>query len=202
MFRSASIAAFFLMVSAGTAAADDLSALPPADSASAWQEDEGLGAAMTDAELDEHRGGFILADGIALDFSAIIDSYVDGRLVLQSQVTWTQQGAVTSHSGPIAAQATPEILAALARAGIQLSAETVGDGGFYVSADGQSAFVHRVSDGQISNLLVNFGNGGDFHQEITLSLGLPGFEASQAAMAEVLMARSLASEIQAAALAR
>ena len=66
MFRSASIAAFFLMVSAGTAAADDLSALPPADSASAWQEDEGLGAAMTDAELDERaRAGVDVRVGVA-----------------------------------------------------------------------------------------------------------------------------------------
>lgn len=201
MFRSASIAALLIAISAGVASADELAGLAPAN---AWLplQDEDLGQRMSDAELDEHRGGFILADGVALDFGAIIDSYIDGQLVLQSKVTWTQQGAVTTHAGPIASQATPDVLAALARAGIQLSAEAVGDGGFYVSADGQSAFVHRLSDGQISNLLVNVGSGGDFHQEITLSLGLPGFEATQAAMGEVLMARSLAGEIQAAALTR
>lgn len=197
MFRSASIAAFLFVVSAGVVRADEMPLPAAPDIAPAWE-----GEALSDAELDEHRGGFILADGVALDFSAVIDSYVDGQLVLQSQVTWTQQGAVTNHAGPIAAQATPEILAALARAGIQLGSETVGDGGFFVAANGQTAFVHRISDGQISNLLVNVGSGGDFHQEISISLGLPGFEGTQAAMAEALMARTLASDIQAAILGR
>ncbi|ATQ42968.1 hypothetical protein [Caulobacter mirabilis] len=194
MFRSASIAALVWVASAATAPAD---AVVPQDASPAW-----AGEALSDLELDEHRGGFILIDGTALDFSAVVDSYVNGQLVLQSQVTWTQQGAVTSHSGPAAADVSPEILAALAQAGIKLGPGALGDGGFYVTPDGQAAFVHRFSEGQVANLLVNVGDGRDFRQDISITLGLPGFEATQAAMNQILMARSLADEVQAAALAR
>ena len=51
----------------------------------------------SDTELAAARGGFLTADGVTFDLGAIITTYQDGQLALQTQLTWTPTGAVATH---------------------------------------------------------------------------------------------------------
>jgi hypothetical protein len=157
-------------------------------------------APLADADLDGARGGFTILGGQELNFSAVMRSYVDGSLVLESRVSVGDQGRLLSSSatgGPLAAST----LDGLAAAGLTLGASANGSP-TYVSEDNQTVFVHRAADGQLANLLVNTASQRDLRQETALTLDLPGFEATQSAMREGLAARALADDIRAALIGR
>lgn len=50
---------------------------------------------LSDDELSGLRGGFTTPGGVTFGFGAVIRSYVDNKLALQTQLTWTPQGVVT-----------------------------------------------------------------------------------------------------------
>jgi hypothetical protein len=48
---------------------------------------------LSDEEMAEARGGVLVAGGVAFEFGAVAKTFEDGVLRLQTQVTWTSQGA-------------------------------------------------------------------------------------------------------------
>lgn len=155
---------------------------------------------LTDVELEGSRGGFTILDGQDLSFSAVMRSYVDGRLVLESRLSVGEQGRLLSSTASGAPLVT-STLEGLAAAGLTLGASADG-GQLYVSEDRQTVFLHRAGDSQIASLLVNTANQRDLRQETSLVLDLPGFELTQSAMREGLAARALADDIRAALTSR
>jgi hypothetical protein len=156
--------------------------------------------ALPDADLDDSRGGFTILGGQELSFSAVMRSYVDGRLVLESRLLVGDEGRVQSSTGsgePLAAST----IDALAAEGLTLGSIVEG-GAVYVSDDRRTVFVQRATDGQIANFLVNTASQRDLRQETALTLNLPGFEVTQSAMREGLAARALADDIRAGLLGR
>lgn len=157
-------------------------------------------APLADADLAGARGGFTILGGQELNFSAVMRSYVDGSLVLESRLSVGDQGRLLSSSAtgaPLAASTVD----GLAAAGLTLGASADGSPTF-VSEDNKTVFVHRAADGQLANLLVNTASQRALRQETALTLNLPGFEATQSAMREGLAARALADDIRTALIGR
>lgn len=147
-----------------------------------------LGPPVDDAVLADLRGGFVVVDGLTLDFAAEIRSFVDGELALETRITLDGRSSVLTDSG---GALSPEALAALSAGGLDL-----GDlkGGVFVSADGQTAILHRTEDG-LANILLNTGDHRDFRQELNLTLTLPGFEGLQGQIQAMRVGQDLVDQI-------
>ena len=50
---------------------------------------------LSDEELSGLRGGFVTTGGFTFGFGVVIRSYIDNKLALQTQLTWTPTGPVT-----------------------------------------------------------------------------------------------------------
>lgn len=154
---------------------------------------------MTNAELAETRGGFLVANGVVLDFGATVRTYVDGQLALESRLTWTETGAVTEHAGGVmgAADLAGAIDAAMAR-GLDLEALQNGQGLLLSDANGATALVHNLRNGSIQNLIVNNADGRDLRQEIEITLTLPNLESMQRDYSFDQMGSQITQEMNAA----
>lgn len=133
------------------------------------------------AEMDDLRGGFMVAPGIEVQFGAQITTYFDGQPALSTQLTWTDAGAVVESTiGALGRQLStmsePE-RAELGLGGLD------GLGGVLVSdAAGVTAMVHNLTNGALQNIIINDASGRDLRQEIDVTLTLPGFEVVQAGL--------------------
>lgn len=143
---------------------------------------QAAGTKLELAELAQERGGFILVNGVTLDFGAVVRSYVGGTLVVETRLTWTPEGPVTSvyrSDMPGAVPLNQGLGTALER-GLDLSGLVAGADGLILSdANGVTALVHSLSNGGIQNLVFNAADGRDIHQDLQLTLTLPGFDAVQ-----------------------
>lgn len=141
----------------GIAEADELAGLAP----------------LTDEQLDEHRGGFTW-QGVNIALGAEIRTYLDGELVLQTNISWSDAGAQTSQF--VSAALTPAGAAEL-QAGILTSggiSMRVGDESVFLANDGQTALMHRT-DGSIQNVLINRASNVTALQEVDATLDLGNF---------------------------
>lgn len=136
--------------------------------------------AASDAELDDQRGGFSVGE-VAFEFGAVVRTFENGALALQTQVTWTSQGAVVNTT------AAPGVVPDLA-----LSA--MSGAGAFSTASGASV-IHNVADGQLANVLLNTASGRDFRQETDATLTLPGFAGVQGDIARNLAGLRLADDV-------
>ena len=126
----------------------------------------------TDADLADARGGFLTADGITFDLGAIISTYQDGQLALQTQLTWTPVGAVATHIVGEQYQTTAD-------AALQAAAALAG-GGFAVSdASGATRIFQGTDANSLRNLAVTSASNVTLSQDIQVTVTLPGFEAMQ-----------------------
>src|ERR1700742_3808610 len=53
---------------------------------------------MTDQEMETARGGILTAGGVAFEFGAVVNTFEDGVLRLQTQVTATPNGPQISQT--------------------------------------------------------------------------------------------------------
>jgi hypothetical protein len=145
-------------------------------------------AVADDAELAAARGGYITADGVTFDLGAIISTYQNGDLALQTQLTWTPNGAMTSHTaGDSYAGAAQAALAA---------ASALGSGGVAVTdPGGGTQIVHGVDGQSLRNLIVTSASDTAFSQDIQVTITLPGFEAMQGSLALDKLGIALGSDI-------
>jgi hypothetical protein len=140
---------------------------------------------VPDPELDQIRGGYLVAGELAFEFGAVVRTYENGALALQSTVTWTDAGPVVNQlSGPGAAvtPVTSSDLAALAGSGA-------------VTTAGGATVMHRLTEGQISSILMNTASGQDLRQHTDVTLVLPGFAATQADMIRNLSGVRIADDV-------
>ncbi len=128
---------------------------------------------VSDEELATLRGGFRW-NGLDIQLGAEIRSFLDGRLVMQTNVQLTEAGMATTRfvSGdlsPVAAQGLQQSL-------IGESSIDVGAGGAnaYYANDQRTAFIHRV-DGAFQNIVLNTASGADVRQEMDIVLDLANF---------------------------
>jgi hypothetical protein len=127
-------------------------------------------APLSDDDLSELRGGFLVADGIAFDFGATVRTSVDGVQILESRITWTPQGtAVETVSGAAPYQLPGGGL------GITLRNPT-----------GTTTIGHRLLDGQLQGFILNTADNRNVTQTIDVTLTLPGFDEVQRNMVSSL----------------
>lgn len=147
-------------------------------------------AVVADDELAEARGGFVTAGGFTFDLGAVIRTYHNGELALLSQLTWTPQGAITTHgtSDPYsgAAQAAQAAADQLARGSVVLT-----DGG------GTSSISHDLAGANLRSLVVTSASDTTFLQDIQVTITLPGFEAMQAGLTLDRLGMQLGTDLNA-----
>jgi len=126
--------------------------------------------ALSDEQLAEQRGGFNIA-GLEVNFGAEIRTYLEGELVLQTNINWRgNEGTRTEFvsdalSAPDAAQIEAGVLT-----GPHKSFSMAGQKVFLANG-GQTALLHRT-DGAIQNILLNTANNVTAHQQVDAVLDL------------------------------
>lgn len=136
---------------------------------------------LHDEELDRLRGGYVVAGGLTLDFGAVTRTLVDGRLALQTEVTWTAQGAQVVRTG---GEAAP----------VALPAGGAGEVAF-TTADGLSSVIQRVGPDGLANVVLNTASGRDIRQSTDVTLTLPGFQAVQGRLSDAMAAGRVAQAV-------
>jgi hypothetical protein len=146
---------------------------------------------MSDAELDDVRGGFVTADGITFGFGAVEKTYVDGRLALLTTLTLGDNGAVASRTtaGPGLTAIDPALATRLG-----LTA-----GGAF-TLGGAVTLAQGVSGNQLLNLVINTASNQLIRQDTAVNLVLPGFTQLRQSAAMSQTSASLFSGLNAATL--
>ena len=140
--------------------------------------------ALSDDELSDLRGGFITTNGFTFGFGVVIRSYIDDKLALQTQLTWTPKGPVTEQIRGDVPGVTDlaSAMTSLLNNGIDLRGITGTSGGVaLVDGNGATALIHNVTTGQLQNLIVNSANNRNLRQDMELNLYLPDLAAMQSA---------------------
>lgn len=142
--------------------------------ASAAQSDELAGfASVPDDELARYRGGFEW-QGVKIGLGAEIRTFLNGELVLQTNISWTPTGAQTTQyvSGALTQVDAAQLQAGLlSTGGITMR---VGDQSVYLANQGQTAFI-QSTDGGFQNILINRANNISAREEIDATLDLQNF---------------------------
>lgn len=128
---------------------------------------------VSNAELDTQRGGFVW-DGVEIGLGAEIRTFLNGELVLQTNVSWTAAGAQVTQtmSGALTPAAATQLQSGILNSGgITMR---VGDQQVFLANAGQTAILHRT-DGAIQNILINTASSVDARQEVDAVLDLGNF---------------------------
>ena len=129
---------------------------------------------VSEDELDELRGGFAWS-GLDINFGADIRTYVDGNLVLQTVLNWTDNGAETMQ---IAADGLTPAAASQLQNGILSNGNIrmkVSESPVYLLNDGRTAISHQTGSG-VQNMLINTAIGLNSVQEVNATIDLGGYQ--------------------------
>ena len=139
--------------------------------------------ALSDDELSGLRGGFITTNGFTFGFGVVIRSYIDDRLALQTQLTWTPTGPVTHQVQGDVPGVTDlaSAMTSLLNSGIDLTGIKGASGGVaLVDGNGATALIHNVTTNQLQSLIINNASYRNIRQDMELNLYLPDLAAIQA----------------------
>jgi len=136
---------------------------------------------LSEDVLEDQRGGFIF-QGMDVTFGAEVRTFLDGELVLQTNIFVDNAVNISQVISPALTQVDPASLpnGMLDTGSIHL-AVTGGDQ-LFIANGGDTALLHRV-DGALQNILVNTMNGITGRQEIDASLGLTNSDAFRSGVA-------------------
>ena len=127
---------------------------------------------LTPAELDAQRGGFVLS-GVDIRLGVEMRTYIEGSLVLQTNVSWSDQGlAVDRALSSALTSATRDMLAAGAF-GTALK-RFLDSGSVFLANQGQTALLQRA-DGSLQTIILNRASNVALRQEIDATLDLGNF---------------------------
>jgi hypothetical protein len=125
---------------------------------------------LTTDELREQVGGLRTPTGIDFGLGAIVTTYVDGQMALQSHLTWTDQGVVeTTNAGAISNAA--------ASAGIHI--DPLAAGLFLPGDNGGTVILHDLGDGTIGSVVLNTADNRDIRQETVINIDIPQLQQLQ-----------------------
>lgn len=144
---------------------------------------------VSDEELDQQRGGFIWS-GMDIRFGAEVRTYLEGELVMQSTVSWTDDGPETTRfvSGALTPVAADQLRAGVA--GFGDIAITVGDSQIFLANGGQTLLAHNV-EGTIENILINSASNVNIRQEVVATLDVTNYAQFGAEVDAARMASTL-----------
>ena len=119
-------------------------------------------AALGNDDLDEQRGGLRTPLGLDVGFGASVRTFVDGALVLETRLTWT-------NGGPRSEQIVNDlgsITGSPVRIGTLGSLATIAPGK-------ATTVVHDLSMNRIANMVINTADNRTIRQETNVTLVLP-----------------------------
>ena len=124
-------------------------------------------------DLDKLRGGFVWS-GLDINFGAEIRTYINGELVLQTILNWTDHGPKTIQTAsaglnPVDTAGLQDNI--LSNGNIRVK---LGDSPFYLLNGGRTLIGHETVDG-VKNVLINTANGLDSIQEVNATIDLGGY---------------------------
>ena len=132
---------------------------------------------LTEAELAAQRGGILTPNGFEVGFGATVRTFVDGKLALESRLTWTDQGARTER---ITGDAGGAALGPGFWTGVIAGAN-----------GGETRVLHDFNAGRIASVVINTANNRVIRQETDIQLVLPQLPQLQADIAAARMASNL-----------
>ena len=149
--------------------------IPESVDASAFE--EGL-RPLSDEELGAERGGLRTPFGFDIGFGAVVTTLVNGEVAMETQLAWTDQGAVHSITA-----GSPMADLAQRAAGLGIN---VGQGdwtGTLVEGKGGgTAILHDLSQDRIASMILNTAEGVDVRQNIDIDLSISNLDQMQASL--------------------
>lgn len=139
---------------------------------------------VPDEELEQARGGVLLAGNVAFEFGAVVRTFENGALSLQTSMNWTPEGLRIDRTlGDGVTQLSDAELA-----------NAAGLGDLFRTAGG-TIVSHSGADGQLMNLIMNTQSDQNLRQEMDVTLRLPGFQGDQADMIRQIAGLRLADDL-------
>lgn len=129
---------------------------------------------LDEPELAGETGGLATPNGMDIGFGAVVRTFVDGALVLESTLTWTTAGAATA----VSAGAEARLLDNAAAAGLAVPSGAWQ--GVVIPGDGgETTILQDLGEDRIASLVVNTANNRDVRQDITVDLDIPNLAQMQ-----------------------
>jgi len=151
---------------------------------------------MDDAAMAEARGGFVLPNGVEVNFAAKVNTYSGGMLALQTDLVVTDNGLLIDHQLGELGQAL-SALSDADRAELGLAHVNGSSGVVIRDASGVTALVQGLSQSGLQNLIFNTASGRDLRQEIELTITLPGFSSVQEMIGQELLGMRIGDDLNA-----
>lgn len=149
---------------------------------------------ITDAELDQQRGGFAFA-GMEIKLGADIRTFLNSELVLHTVITMDDNGysrVQTVGAGLTLADADALRNSALSNGAIRMN---IGDNQVFLANQGQTAIIHGNDQGALQNILVNTASNITASQDVTATLDLSGYDGFAATVTADQLGRSVGDDV-------
>jgi hypothetical protein len=147
-----------------------------------------VGERLDEAALAGERGGIKTDMGLEIGFGATVSTFIDGKLALQSKLTWTPTGPATEQSagGPL-----PQ--------GVTVAPWT---GSPLTVSDGATVIMHALSGSTLGSIVANAADNRNIRQTTDITLALPQLPKLQQQMAQARTASQLQTSLGDALIAR
>lgn len=143
--------------------------------------------AMSLDELESSRGGLMTPWGLEIGFGAVVRTFVDGTLTLESQLTWTPDGPVRTY---VTGQPTPDLAAAAAAQGLHVAPGS--EGLLIAGAGGATVVLHELGDRRVAGFVLNNADNRNIRQDTEITLNLPELQTLQ----QVFNTQALSARLQ------
>lgn len=144
---------------------------------------------VSNEALSTQRGGFTWHD-IKIQLGAEVRTYLGSELVLQTNISWAEEGAQTTQF--VSGALTPVDVAQL-QAGVLSSGSislNVGKNNVFLANNGQTAIIHGT-DGAIQNIILNTASNVEAVSQIDVVLDLADFGQFQQSVMDMRLGQAI-----------